>query len=394
MPARSRRSSTRARIAVGIQVGTQPPLGLTRGYVRLARLMGLDSVLTIDHFANIFPTALWDRDLTWLAARRPTPHEFFDYQALLGDLASRAGRMQVGVGVTDPIRRHPVLIAQAMMTVAHLTRRPPILGIGAGELLNLEPYGLDSSHPAERLEEALQVIRLCLTSTGPLDFTGRHFRLDGARMDLKAPAGRVPQIWVAAHGPRTLALTGAYGDGWYPTMVSTPQEYAANLATVRKAARDAGRDPEAITPALHRFTVIGRTQAEAREMLDTKVIRSLALAMPAARWSELGAEHPFGDDFDGMRDFLPERFDRPTLDRAIAAVPRELLTEGPLLWGTPAQAARTLAAYGEAGLRHVVMAPISGLVSPRAALIALRATRTIARALARLDDPGSPASTS
>lgn len=390
MLARSWRSSPRTRMAVGLQVGTQPPLSLTRVYVTLARLMKLDSVLTIDHFANIFPTALWDRDLTWLAARRPTPHEFFDYQALLGNIASRAGRMQVGVGVTDPIRRHPALIAQAMMTVAHMTRRPPILGIGAGELLNLEPYGLDSSHPAERLDEALQVIRLCLASTGPIDFAGRHFRLEGARMDLKAPAGRVPQIWVAAHGPRTLALTGTYGDGWYPTMVSTPQEYAAKLATVRKAARQAGRDPESITPALHRFTVIGRTEAEARDMLDTTVIRSLALAVPAARWTELGATHPFGEDFNGMLDFLPERFDRPTLDQAIAAVPRELLTEGPLLWGTPSQAARKLRAYGEAGLRHVVMAPVSALISPRAALDGLRATRTIARALAGFDEREAP----
>ena len=106
---------------------------------------------------------------------------------LLGYLASRVGRMRLGVGVTEPIRRHPVLIAQAMMTLSHLTKRAPILGIGAGERMNIDPYGLDSSEPVTRLEEALQIIRLCLSARGPITFSGKHYRLDRATMDLKAP---------------------------------------------------------------------------------------------------------------------------------------------------------------------------------------------------------------
>lgn len=74
---------------------------------------------------------------------------------------------------------------------------------------------------------------------------------------------------------------------------------------------------------------------------------------------------------------------RQTLDRAIAAVPPGLMATGPLLWGTPEQAGRKLAAFAEAGLRHVILSPVSGLVSPRAALDGLRATRTIARTLAQ-----------
>ena len=112
--------------------------------------------MLIDHFQNVFPSVIWDRELTWLAAQRPTPHEFFDYQVLLGYLAPRVGRMRLGVGVTEPIRRHPVLITQAMMTLSHLTKRAPILGIGAGERMNIDPYGLDPFQPVTRLEEALQ----------------------------------------------------------------------------------------------------------------------------------------------------------------------------------------------------------------------------------------------
>jgi phthiodiolone/phenolphthiodiolone dimycocerosates ketoreductase len=67
---------------------------------------------------------------------------------------------------------------------------------------------LDFTQPVGRLEEALQVFGPCLASTGSISFEGRHLQLGGARMDLTAPAGRRPEIWVAGHGPRMLRLTG------------------------------------------------------------------------------------------------------------------------------------------------------------------------------------------
>lgn len=372
---------TGAGISVGLQLGTQPPLSATRAFLLGARAMRLDSVMLIDHFQNVFPSAIWDEDFTWLAKQRPTPHEFFDYQVLLGYFASRVGRMRLGVGVTEPIRRHPILIAQAMMTLSHLTKSAPILGIGAGERMNIDPYGLDPSDPVTRLDEALQIIRSCFSTRGPITFSGRHFRLQNAIMDLKPAPGRTPQIWVAGHGPRMLGLTGRYGDGWYPTAVVSPQEYATKLATVRAAASAAGRDPAAITPALHRFTVIGRTEREARAMLETKAIRSLGLMAPAPLWRKAGSVHPFGEHFNPLVDFMPDHYDRKTLEEAIAAVPPALMVEGPLLWGTPDQVATKLRAFGDAGLRHVVLAPVSGLVSKQAALHGLWATGRIARSL-------------
>ena len=368
-------------ISVGLQIGTQPPLSTLRAFLFGAKAMRLDSVMVIDHFQNVFPTAIWDRELTWVAAQRRTPHEFFDYQVLLGYLASRVGSMSLGVGVTEPIRRHPLIIAQAMMTLSHLTRRAPILGIGAGERMNIDPYGLDPSDAVTRLEEALQIIRLCFSQPGPITFAGKHYQLDRATMDLKPAKGRTPQIWIAGHGPRMLRLTGRYGDGWYPAAVVSPDDYADKLATVRAAAADAGRDPASITPALHRFVVVGRTESEARAMLDTKVIRLFGLMTPADVWRRAGAVHPFGEEFNPIVDFVPDNYDRRTADEAIAAVPRAALTEGPLLWGTPQQITAKLGRFADAGLRHVVLAPVSGLVSKRAALYGLWATGRIARSL-------------
>ena len=246
----------------------------------------------------------------------------------------------------------------------------------------MDPYGLDFSHPVDRLEEALKIVRLCLTSRGPIDFEGRYFTLDGALMDLVAPKGKTPEIWVAGHGPRMLELTAAYGDGWYPTMLGSPREYASKLEAIRATAREAGRDPEAITPALHRFVVVAPTEEEARAMLQTRAMRAFGLSAPAELWLEFGLEHPLGEHFRGYVDFVPGRYDRKTIEEAMATVPPGLVEKGPLMWGTPEQLADQLGGFGEAGLRHVVLAPVSGLVSRKAAIYGIRATRKVARLLA------------
>ncbi|MCX2930966.1 LLM class flavin-dependent oxidoreductase [Mycobacterium sp. CVI_P3] len=163
-------------------------------------------------------------------------------------------------------------------------------------------------------------------------------------------------------------------------MVSA-DEYATKLESVRMAARHAGRDPASITPALHRFVVVGRSEPEVRAMLDTKVIRSFGLMAPAELWRQAGVTHPFGEQFNPLVDFVPDCYGRQTINDAIDAVPHEVMTEGPLLWGTPEQVVAQLRRFHTAGLRHVVLAPISGLVSKRAALYSLRAIGKIAHAL-------------
>lgn len=368
------------RIQVGFGVGTQPPLSRVRALVRLGRLLRADSLWTVDHFLGLFPASIWDRDFSWVARPGTTPHEFFDYQVLLGYLARRAGRARLAVGVTEPIRRHPVLIAQAAMTLAHLTRRPPILGIGAGERENVEPYGLDFSQPVSVFEEAVEIIRLCLASKGPVHFEGAHFRLDGAVLDLEAPPGRVPDIWVAAHGRRMLELTGRYGDGWYPTFPMTPEGYAEKLAVIHEAARASGRDPGGIVPALQSFIVVGATEAEARSLLGTKAVRYFSLLVSDDIWQRHGLTHPLGAGFRGMIDLVPPRLDRDRLEEAIERVPVELLAEE-AVWGSPGQVVAKLRALGEAGLRHVVLVPLSAMASRRAAAVAIRSLFRISRQL-------------
>ena len=348
----------------------------------IARLYRLDSLFVLDHLQDLDPTALWDRDFTWAARRVASPHAFFEYQTLLGSLAARAGRLQLGVGVTEPIRRHPVLIAQAALTLAHLTKRAPILGIGTGERMNTEPYGFSGAHAVDRFAEALQIIRRCFTSHGPIDFAGKHFRLDRAVMDLQPPPGRTPEIWIGAHGPRMLGLTGQYGDGWLPNMsgVSSPEDYGSKLAQIHAAATDAGRDPEAIAPALYAYIAVAPTDRKIRALLNSRLLRYWTLLLPADRWREMGAEHPFGPQCRGFVDIVPETYDRATLEDAIRAVPPEVIRNA-FLVGTPEQVTARLRQFGDVGLRHAVLVPLSAFITVRDFVYAGWAVARITRSL-------------
>lgn len=364
------------KVAVGLAIPAKPPLGGLKQVIWATRLLRCDSLLLWDHLQDLIPTALWDRSFTWAAADNDSPHAFFEQQTMLGYMAPRAGKMAVGVAVTEPIRRHPVIIAQAMVTLAHLSKRAPILGIGAGEKENIEPYGLSISYAVSRLEEALQVLRLCFYGKGPLNFEGRFYSLRDARFDLRPPKGRAPRIWVGSLGPRMLELTGRYGDGWYPLGLLSPDEYGQKLETIRDAAREAGRRPEEILPAFQPYIVIAPTRAEVETLLENPTIKFFALLAPAESWRKRGYPHPFGEDFRGNVDFLPETFTRAQLEEAIAKVPVEIANIG-LLWGTPDDIVTQLKPYVAAGMRYVVPQALTAAVSRGHAMYSLRALRTI-----------------
>lgn len=369
-----------ARFTSGMTVGTQPPLSRIKLLTTAAVRTGFEVAWVTDHFLGFFPESIWDKDFSWAASRGESPHPYFEYQALMGHLARR--NIHVGVGVTEPIRRHPVLLAQFALTMSHLAKRTPILGIGSGEKENVTPYGLSFERPVSRLEEALQVVRKCFESTGPIDFSGEFFQLDRAVMDLQPRPGKVPQIWIAAHGPRMLRLTGEYGDGWYPTFPMPPAEFEDSLGTIRGHASRAGRDPSAIVPGWQLFAVIGRTQKHARELLDSPPARFMSLLGPAHLWARAGLEHPLGPDFRGMIDFVPHDYSKAQLLDAMGQVDTDVLSRL-AIWGTPESITAELRSYVDIGLRHLVLQPASALVSKRDALFSLRASVSIQRALRR-----------
>jgi phthiodiolone/phenolphthiodiolone dimycocerosates ketoreductase len=355
---------SRTSIRLGMLIPAKPPIGDVKMAVRISRLAGLDTAMFWDHFQDFASQALWNEETTWMARDIEWAHEHYEYQTLLGYLASIAGKLQLGVGVTEPLRRHPVMIAQALMTLSHVTRRPPILGIGAGERENTEPYGVSLHKAVGKLEEALQIIRMCYTARGPFDFEGTHFQLRNALMDLVPAEGKTPPIWIAAHGPRMLRLTGQYGDGWYPGYLKSAEDYGDRLSTVRRHAREAGRNPDAIVPSMQTSIFLAPTDEIARQMLGKPFARFIGLITPDEVFQSYGLTHPLGEGFRGYADIKPEEIEREKLEAAMDAVPEDFLRES-MIWGSPEKVATEIRKFGDAGLRHIVIIPVSVLDSKR-----------------------------
>jgi phthiodiolone/phenolphthiodiolone dimycocerosates ketoreductase len=354
-------AANRSTVRVSLSIPPTPPVSQLKHLVFGARLTGLDSLLFWDHIQHFLPQSIWTEETYWQARDQPHIHALYDYQTLLGYLAGRAGNLRLGVGVTEPLRRHPVVIAQAALTLSHLTRRPPILGIGAGELENTVPYGISMEKPVGKLEEALQIIRACFTTIGPFDFEGEHFKLRSAVVDLE-PRDDPPPIWVAARRPRMLRLAGQYGDGWLPQGVETPEEYGDLLSTIRNHARDANRDPDAILPALNLTAVPAPTRDQAREIMRDRSMKVVALSEPDHVWRRFGLAHPLGEGFRGFVDIMPEEIPPDEIEAALEQVPEGLL-EHVCLWGTPDEIAEQIRLYAPAGLQHISILPASAMHS-------------------------------
>lgn len=191
-----------------------------------------------------------------------------------------------------------------------------------------------------------------------MDRDSEFFPLRNAVFDLPPYKGTWPQIWIAAHGPRTLRAAGRYADGFFPAFAHTPREYARRLDVVRSAASDAGRDPMAIVPAMWAMTLTGRSRAAVDEALESRTIRAGGLMAPDEFYAEHGATHPLGTGFAGAQDLLPHGWDQQTAIAHVDKVPVEVVRNS-LLCGTPDEIVDQAAEWRDCGVRYLVIADIT-----------------------------------
>lgn len=320
-----------------------------------------DSFWVPDHLNGLFPRSMWEPDYVGATKLIPKPDAYLEPWTMLGYLAARnrIGRLSLGVGVTDAGRRNPAVTAQAAATVQLLSRGRAILGIGTGERVGNEPYGVDWSTPVARLEEALATIRALWDSKGELvNRDSPFFPLRDALFDLPPYRGKWPQLWIAAHGPRMLRTVGRFGDAWFPGLLTRPQDYVKGLDVVRSAASNAGRDPMTITPALWITVVTGRSRESVDAALDAPAMKALALCAPGHSFARHGAQHPLGADFTGMQDHLPYKLDKKTALSHAAEVPSPVMRDV-CLNGTPNEVVEQVAQLRDCGLRYIVLLNVS-----------------------------------
>jgi phthiodiolone/phenolphthiodiolone dimycocerosates ketoreductase len=156
-----------------------------------------------------------------------------------------------------------------------------------------------------------------------------------------------------------LELTGRYAEGWWPTGSDGPEEYAAKLAVVRRAAERAKRDPIGIVPAKMIVCLLGERD-EIREMLRQPLVKAYALQLTAESLRVRGYRHPMGDHWRGIQDIEPDKLTRERLLAFLESVDVEAILAS-VPHGTPSEVAREIKALYDAGLRVATLLDYSGM---------------------------------
>jgi alkanesulfonate monooxygenase SsuD/methylene tetrahydromethanopterin reductase-like flavin-dependent oxidoreductase (luciferase family) len=204
-----------------------------RARVQACDRLGIRSVWFMDH---LYPPGL--------------PHvPSFEAWTTAAALAGVTERVRLGHLVLSNAFRHPALVAKMATTLDHASGGRLELGLGSGSYAEeLDRFGFarpDEAERADRLGEALEVIRLLFREEAP-SYAGRHYRLDRAP-SLPRPLQRPhPPIHVGGAGERrTLPVVARHADVWNcPTYALGALE--SKLAVLREECRRIGRASETL----------------------------------------------------------------------------------------------------------------------------------------------------
>ncbi len=289
--------------------------------------------------------------------------DFLEAWSTLGALSAITERVKLGTCVSDPHRRHPAVLAQALATLDQLTRGRAILGLGAGEAMNLDPYGIDWSKPVSKLREAALVIRRLLTEDR-VSFTGKFYRLRDAMLEPKGVQKPNPPIWIAANSPKSVRIAAELGDGWIPaTPPASPERYRRWLSELREHASKVGRSPGEIEPALFLYSLVAQRREEALEAIRVPAKLIIALWPDAAK--EINAEIPESLGIHRFT-FTVENVEK-LLRFALEKIPDEAVDRY-FIYGSPSDCIEKIGEYAKAGVRSFIVALLVRLRDMRSQL--------------------------
>lgn len=223
----------------------------------------------------------------WLEAQGHSPYAW----SVLGAAAQATERIGLMTYVTCPtLRYHPVVVAQKAATMQILAEGRFRLGLGAGENLNEHVIGrgwpsVGARH--EMLSEATDIIRALLESDDHLNFRGRYFHAETARI-WDRPEQPVP-LAIAVSGADSCRLAGQKAD----IMIAVQPE--PHLGEMFDAAGGAGK------PRVGQIAV----------SYDTDRARAIRRAHEQFRWFGFGwkvnADLPNPDSFEAASQFVTEQ---------------------------------------------------------------------------------------
>ncbi|MDI6847094.1 MAG: LLM class flavin-dependent oxidoreductase [Candidatus Bathyarchaeia archaeon] len=339
-------------LKIGVVGPTFPPIESIARVAKSIEEKGYDSIWFPDHLMGWFPQTIWTSEIVGPFAMY-SPHTFFETTLSMAVAASSTNVLRIGSAVTEAIRHHPAMLAQSYATLEHITNGRAILGMGAGELENIEPYGLKYEKAVSRLEEALQIIRLLWESGRDelINYDGKFFKLKDAVFELP-PVRRRPPIWIGGAGERMCRIAARYADGWLPFTLNV-EEYAKRLSVIKEECNRAGRNFDEIERGLYLNLIIDEIEEECLKLMKAPLIKAGALLAPATVYKKLGYKHPLGENFYSLTDYVPSKYSKEEIIRALEHVPMEVVQES-FLWGNVEGVIDKLDKYRKVGVQTVV----------------------------------------
>jgi F420-dependent oxidoreductase-like protein len=307
--------------------------------------------------------------------------EAYSYDAVsqLGYIAAKTQRLQIASGILQLYSRTPTLTAMTAAGLDYVSGGRFTLGLGASGPQVIEGWhGVPYDAPVGRTREIIEICRM-VWRRERVEYSGKHYLLPlpaGRGTGLGKPLKlinhpvreRIP-IFVAAIGPKNVAMAAELAEGWEPIFYLP--EKAADVWGASLTTGAALRDPS-LPP------------------LDVVAQAALAIGEDAAGWLELGRPMlalyigGMGPHRDKGRNFYYELavrygFEEQAAkvqdaylsgrkDEAAALVPAELLS-GTSLVGPESLVAERLAAMKESGVTTLNVTPLANTHSERVRLI-------------------------
>ncbi len=236
-------------------------------------------------------------------------------------LALTTSRVRCGNLVYCAGYRNVAVLAQAMVTIDHLSGGRCDAGLGAGwAKAEYDAFGIPFPDAGERLDlldETARAMRALLAGEGPVSFEGRHVTLREARCRPSPLQDRLP-LWIGGGGERrTLRIAASWADGWNVAFVP-PEVFKAKLAVLHGHCEVVGRDPSEIRASVNVGAVSDEADLDRRFGMAADQVRAAVLSGSAGQMTEdLGRYRVCGADQVNVAVRAP--WDRDVLERVLEA---------------------------------------------------------------------------
>jgi len=263
-------------------------------------------------------------------------------------IAAQVDEIGIGLGAVNPFTRHPVLLA---MTVSALDEMAPSrisLGLGTALPLRLGQMGIPYTPD--------DAATMTSSTIDTLHQLWKGERMPSGKPGLPPlqpmfpPVHRVP-IYVAGYRSPMMVLAGQKGDGYLARPAESIPGLKKLVGVMNRAAREAGRDPEALDVAGYLLTFIDETRRDAlnRAKRDPFVIFMMSIL------SDVTLNRAGFDP--AVRDQINAKWRAEDYTGASALIADELL-DAYILCGTRREVAARAHEYHDAGMDLPILQPV------------------------------------